>query len=277
MNTPIKIAYSPCPNDTFMFYGLAHKKIPLNLDLEVELLDIEALNAKALEGTFDLTKISCSCYGQIAKDYVILRAGAALGYNCGPLLLGRSKSKPKDSSRIAIPGELTTANFLFQTLVGKNFTTIPYIFHEIMPAIQKGEVDYGVVIHEGRFTYESLGLQLVQDLGQTWEERYQLPLPLGVIVAKRSLGDEKIASLEKALSQSIEYGYSHCQEVYPYLKEHAQSLDEDVINNHITLYVNKCSVWLDQKGEKALRFMLQKAMEIGLFLPFSLENCLSKK
>lgn len=269
----LTLGFTPCPNDTFIFYGLVHKMVPFGCDLDIRLMDVQSLNIEATRGTFAMSKLSCFAYAGVARDYAILRSGAALGRGCGPLLLAREGKKFDPGVRIAIPGELTTAHLLLRIFLGGEAKSVPMRFDHIMPAMQKGEIDYGVVIHEGRFTYHNYGLTLIEDLGEFWERRFGLPIPLGLIAARRDIGREIAREFEQKLAQSVTFARENRERVLRYVRQHAQELDEEVMSRHIDLYVNDDTRWLSEKGKDAVRLLLTKAMESRLVAPFPLELC----
>lgn len=264
---PLTLGYSPCPNDTFIFYALVHGRIPLpGVRIREQLEDVETLNALALRQELDLTKISYHAFGHLRRDYALLRSGSALGRGCGPLLIAR---EPRDleslrGRRIAIPGRLTTANLLLQ-LCSEGFEQVVAMpFHQIMAAVSSGEFEAGVIIHESRFTYQQLGLHQVIDLGQWWEADTGLPIPLGGILARRSLGAELIEAIDHALQQSLEFAQAHPAETRSYIKQHSQELADAVIDSHIALYVNHFSRDLGEQGIQAITTLLQRAEIRGL-------------
>ena len=237
----LTLGYSPCPNDTFIFYGLVHGKISGAPVCEEVLEDIETLNSLALKGALDMTKISFHALAHLREQYCLLHAGGALGRGCGPLVVARGTVAPDElkNKTIAIPGQLTTAALLlrlFDTQIGQ-LQVMP--FDKIMGATARGEVDAGVIIHESRFTYPEYGLEKVIDLGEWWEQSTGHPIPLGGILARRSLGAQQIGRIDRALKQSIEYAYAHPDEVRSYIQQHAQEMDEKVMQAHIDLYVNQ--------------------------------------
>ncbi len=263
----LSLGYSPCPNDTFIFYGLMHKRVPCpGIEFTEQLEDVETLNQLALQNQLDLTKISYHALGHLRENYVLLRSGGALGRGCGPLIIAAQETSMEKlrGKKIAIPGRLTTANLLLQLYSDgyENLLILP--FDEIMGAVEQGQVDAGVIIHESRFTYQQYGLKQILDLGQWWEEESGYPIPLGGILAKRNLGSAVIRKLETALRQSIEYAYSHPQEPQAYIKQHAQELDDQVISNHIKLYVNNFSLGLGDEGIQAVNSLLSRAEERGI-------------
>lgn len=263
----LSLGYSPCPNDTFIFYGLMHNKVHCpEIDFTEQLEDVETLNQLALRNQLDLTKISYHALGHLRESYVLLRSGGALGRGCGPLIIAPQATSMEKlrGKKIAIPGQLTTANLLLQLYSDgyENLLILP--FDKIMGAVAQGQADAGVIIHESRFTYQQYGLKQVLDLGQWWEEESGYPIPLGGILAKRALGTALIRNLEIALRQSIEYAYAHPQEPQAYIKQHAQELDDQVISSHIELYVNNFSLDLGDEGVQAVNSLLNRAEERGI-------------
>ena len=265
----ISLGYSPCPNDTFIFHALIHSKIRTGeLTFNEVLLDVETLNQKALKAELDVTKISYAAFGHLRNDYCLLRSGGALGRGCGPLIVSRQEYGMQDlrDKKVAIPGSLTTAYLLLQ-LYDNTFSSsaiIPMPFHEIMGAVADNKVDAGVIIHESRFTYQSYGLSEIIDLGDWWEKETGLPIPLGGIIARRSLGDSLIPQIDVSIKQSILYAFDNRQSPVDYIKQHSQELSDDVINQHINLYVNDFSVDLGDEGEKAVKELLSRAEEAGI-------------
>ncbi len=264
----ITLGYSPCPNDTFIFFPVTHGKInTLNLGFKESLLDVETLNQKALRGEFDLTKVSYHAFGYLRKDYCLLSSGGAIGRGCGPLLVASKECTIEElkGKRIAIPGKLTTAYLLLQLLnPGFRNNIIPMPFNKIMDAVKSNEADAGLIIHESRFTYHLHGLKKITDLGEWWEKETGLPVPLGGIIARRSLGDGLIHKLNGILRKSVEYAFSHKDEAMHYIKQHSQELSDDVINQHISLYVNNYSIDMGEEGEKAVRELLLRAEDAGV-------------
>lgn len=247
----MRLAISPCPNDTFMFDAIVNRRIDVgDFDIEVEYLDIEQLNAAAMERRYDVTKCSTAILPAIVKHYTLLDSGSALGRGNGPLLVRREgESVPLRS--IAVPGEHTTAN----ALVGRLFPDIEYrtpmLFSDIAEAVERGDYDGGVLIHEGRFVYHRRHLELVADLGLEWEQRMALPLPLGSIVAARDMNIAK--EFEVLLRRSIKYAFDHPEVSREYVKMHAQELEDSVIDSHIALFVNDFSLSLGDEGRRAVR------------------------
>jgi 1,4-dihydroxy-6-naphthoate synthase len=274
----LSLGYSPCPNDTFIFYALIHKRIDTgDLKFKEILLDVETLNQKALDAELDLTKISYHAFGHLRDKYTLLRAGSALGRGCGPLVVTKHTYTMKElqGKKIAIPGKLTTA-FLLLQLFDPAFSSqlsalsrqlskvIEMPFHKIIDAVAREEVDAGLIIHESRFTYPSYGLKQVIDLGEWWEKETGLPIPLGGIIAKKMLGEDLNKKISKLIRQSVEYACENRNEPTEYIKKHSQELSDDVINRHIDLYVNDYSLDIGQDGGKAVRELLSRAEDAGI-------------
>ncbi|MDP2278328.1 MAG: 1,4-dihydroxy-6-naphthoate synthase [Nitrospirota bacterium] len=269
----LSLGYSPCPNDTFIFYALVHGKIDTgDLNFKEILLDVETLNQMDLKGKLDITKVSYNAFGNLRDDYCLLRSGGALGRNCGPLVVASKECEMKDlkGKTIAIPGELTTAYLLLQLYdpdFRSNVKAMP--FHEIMGEVKEGKVDAGLIIHEGRFTYPSYGLKNIIDLGEWWERETGLPIPLGCLIAKRSLGSEMIHRIEGLIRESVLYAMSQREEPMKYIKEHSQELDDSVIAEHINLYVNDYTIDIGDDGIKAVNRLFEMAEERGIIKKIS--------
>ncbi len=268
---PLSIGYSPCPNDTFIFYALVNGKINTgDLVFKETLFDVETLNRMALGSQFDITKISYHALCFIREDYCLLRSGSALGRGCGPLIVSKKANTLEglQGYRIAIPGRLTTANLLLQLFAfdsGIQFSSyIEMPFYRIMDLVSKGDVDAGLIIHEGRFTFQHYGLKKVADLGEWWEDTTGLPLPLGGILAKRNLGKDVIKKVDSFVRKSIEYSLSHRQEPKVYIKQHSQELEDQVIEQHINLYVNDYSLDIGKEGLSAVRELFRRAEMRGI-------------
>jgi 1,4-dihydroxy-6-naphthoate synthase len=251
---------------------LVNGKIPLTgWSLAPALLeDVETLNEWAMRSRLDITKLSFHALGHVLDDYVLLHSGAALGRGCGPLLVAGRKVDPAAFANmtVAIPGKYTTAAMLLK-LYAPAWKKISILrFDEIMPAIESGKVDCGVIIHESRFTYKGRGLELVVDLGAWWEKMSGHPIPLGGIVARRSLGRDLIGEIDRAVRASILWAQDNTRLCQPYIKEYAQELDDEVIKEHIGLYVNSFSERLGEEGLAAVEFFLQKGRHAGMFPDF---------
>ena len=265
----LSLAYSPCPNDCFMFDAMVHGRIDTEgLDFDVRLLDIDALNTAAFAGEFDATKLSFHAYAYCADRYVLLDAGSALGNNCGPLLISKRDIPRAEVAaggvRMAIPGRFTTANFLCGLAFPQAQDKTPMIFSDIEPAVLEGRFDAGVIIHENRFTYEAKGLKKIIDLGEFWEDETGAPIPLGGIVVRRGLGDDVKQVLNRVMRRSVEYAFAHRAASLPYVRAHAQEMSEEVMYKHIDLYVNEYSVELGSEGRRAIELMFGRANALGL-------------
>lgn len=267
MKNTLTLGFSPCPNDTFMFYPLVHGLVDTGgYSFNERLEDVETLNRLAVKGVLDLTKVSYAALGHFREQYALLRAGSALGRGCGPLLVAKEPLDPAalQGKTIAIPGRYTTAHLLMRLYnpALENFLEMP--FHEIMDAVMTGRADAGVIIHESRFTYQGFGLHQLVDLGQWWENETGLPIPLGGIVAKRSLGADTIRTIEQALAAGVEYARSNPAAATQYIREHAQEMNEQVCAAHIGLYVNDFSQQLGAEGEQAITELLRRAEQAGI-------------
>lgn len=252
----IKLSISPCPNDTFMFDAIINRRIDLmGLDIEVEYHDIEVLNSHAMERRADITKCSTALLPAIDDRYRLLDSGAALGRGNGPLLV-RRKGDTTPIEHIAVPGEHTTANALIKRLFPEIKRRTPMLFSEIAKAVERGEFDAGVLIHEGRFVYERENLELIADLGLEWERREGLPLPLGSIVAARDLEEGVAERFETLLRESIAYAFAHPEVSRDFIKSHAQEMEDSVIDRHIALFVNEFSLTLGDEGREAVRRLI---------------------
>ncbi len=260
----IKLGISPCPNDTFMFYHLINSN---QFNLNLTIVDVEELNHKVLNHELDISKVSIYTAMQVMDHYNLLDSGAALGENCGPLLVAKEKNvKKMKDAKIAIPGRYTTANLLFSLYTKNEGRKVFMPFSQIMPAVKAGLVDFGVIIHEGRFTYKNYGLTEVEDLGKWWENLSKMPIPLGGIVSKRELPTKFVKEFTKALHDSISRALSEKEyqnsPIYSYVREHAQEMEKDVIKKHIDLYVNDYSLSLGEDGRRAVEKLFNMAKEI---------------
>jgi len=272
-HSSITLGFSPCPNDCFIFDALVHNKIDNEgLNFNVELHDVETLNKKALNHELDVTKLSFHAYGYALNNYILLRAGSALGFNCGPLLIQDAKYKTQNlnnNSKIAIPGKLTTANFLLSLAYPNLKNKIEYVFSDIENAILSGEVNAGLIIHENRFTYEQKGLKKIVDLGEFWESLIHAPIPLGGIVIKRSFNVELQQKVNRLIKKSVQYAFANPESSKAYVKANAQEMSEEVMQKHIKLYVNDFSVDLGETGINAVKLLFSKAHELNLIPSFN--------
>lgn len=255
------VAISPCPNDTFAFYGLIHGKTSWSGPLEVTYADIEELNKLCFSGKVHFCKISFGAFPYVCNKYQLLETGSALGFGCGPLVVAR-KHMPVSALKhrtIAIPGRYTTATLLLHLLLGGDVDTVAMSFDNIMPAVASGEVDAGLIIHESRFTYDRHKLVSLIDLGDWWERETGHAIPLGGIVAQKSIPADEIAAFDKALGESIDYARANREEVIPFMQKHAQEMEPEVMDNHVALYVNQFTRALGSEGRAAIDFLVEEA------------------
>lgn len=264
MSCDLSIGYSPCPNDTFIFHALASGGVPWSGKLSVSLADVEELNAKAGRGELDVVKVSVAAAADILDEYILLRAGGAMGYGVGPLVVSANEERLSDldGKRVAIPGRKTTANLLFGLCcreTGVGVTRREMVFDQVMPAVKAGEVDAGVVIHEGRFTYAEHGMIRLIDLGAWWEEHTGLPIPLGAIAIRRSLGAEVAEAMNEAIRKSILAARANPDAARAYIKEHAQEMEDAVIDEHIRTFVTDYSLDVGESGKQAVQRLLREA------------------
>ncbi|MFE6223799.1 1,4-dihydroxy-6-naphthoate synthase [Streptomyces sp. NPDC057854] len=270
----LKIAYSPCPNDTFVFDAWAHGRVPGAPRLDVTFADIDVTNGWAESGTdaHDVLKVSYAVLPWILDDYALLPCGGALGRGCGPLVLTREPGLDLRGRTVAVPSERSTAYLLFrlwaaETVPGGVGEVVVMPFHEIMPAVRDGKVDAGLVIHEARFTYQAYGLHRLADMGEHWEATTGLPIPLGAIVARRSLGADTLRLLADSARRSVRMAWDDPAASRPYVMEHAQEMDPKVADQHIGLYVNEFTADLGEAGYAAVRGLLTRAAAEGLVPP----------
>ncbi|MFD8304292.1 1,4-dihydroxy-6-naphthoate synthase [Streptomyces sp. NPDC059690] len=266
---PLRIAYSPCPNDTFVFDALAHGRVPGAPALDVTFADIDVTNGMAERAEFDVLKVSYAVLPYVLDEYALLPCGGALGRGCGPLVLTREPGGDLSGRTVAVPSERSTAYLLFrlwaaETVPGGVGEIVVLPFHEIMPAVRDGKVDAGLVIHEARFTYRNYGLHKLADMGEHWEDTTGLPIPLGAIIAKRSLGAPTLQSLAESIRTSVRAAWDAPEVSRPYVMEHAQEMDPAVADQHIGLYVNEFTAELGDDGYAAVRGLLTRAAAEGL-------------
>ena len=256
----LTLGFSPCPNDTFIFDALVNKKIDTEgLDFDVRLEDVETLNQWAMQGQLDISKISYGVLPLVLDRYELLDAGGALGKGVGPLLIARRQIPLDDISecRIAIPGQHTTAHLLFSLAFPAARHKEFMIFSGIEDAVLTGKVDCGVIIHENRFTYQHKGLTKLLDLGEFWEKETGAPIPLGGIVLRGGQDPVLAVKINTLIRKSLEYAFSHYPDLPDYVRDHAQEMDQQVMRQHIDLYVNNYSLSLGHDGEKAIQTLLQ--------------------
>ncbi len=265
--TNLRLGFSPCPNDTFIFDALLHNRVDTEgLSFEPVMEDVEALNRRAFAGELEVTKLSYHAFAHLTEHYALLHAGSALGNNCGPLLISRAPMTEAEinAARIAIPGKMTTANFLLSLAYPNAQNRHEVIFSDIENAVLRGELEAGLIIHENRFTYAQKGLVKLLDLGEYWETTTGLPIPLGGIVVRRDLPVEIQQKVNRVLRRSVEYAFAHPDEVMPFVRQHAQEMDEAVMRAHIDLYVTQHTVDLGDDGRNAVMQMFRIAQEKGV-------------
>jgi 1,4-dihydroxy-6-naphthoate synthase len=258
----LSVAYSPCPNDTFVFHALAHGLVEGAPPVEVTYADVDVTNTAAQRGAYDLVKVSYAALPWLLDRYALLPCGGAVGFGCGPLVL--TNGGTVDGGRVAVPGERTTAYLLFRLWAGKHqpgrIDVVP--FHEIMAGVADGKYDAGLVIHEARFTYQRYGLTALADLGQWWQDETGLPIPLGAILAKRDSVDPVPATAW--IRESVRQAWAYPARSQEYVLAHAQEMEPDVVAQHIALYVNAFTENLGEEGYAAARTLLNRAASAGL-------------
>jgi 1,4-dihydroxy-6-naphthoate synthase len=266
MNKNYTIGFSPCPNDTFIFDAMINNRLQVTDAWTPHLLDVEALNKNAAEERFDVTKMSFAAYALVSDKYQILNAGSALGRGCGPLIISKSSLSLEDlkDKTIAIPGSRTTANLLMSIFVPECKAKLEMVFSDIEEAVLSGRCDAGLIIHENRFTYEQKGLFKVADLGELWEKKTGLPIPLGCIAVKRSLSEEEKKNIDNLIRQSVEFAFQNPIASKEYIAYHAQEMDPVVQQQHIDLYVNEFSVTLGVDGKKAIMTLFNEGFKSGI-------------
>ena len=264
----LSLGFSTCPNDTFVFDAMVNGRIDTEgLKFDLHLADVEELNQLAFAATLDVTKVSYHAFACLSANYQLLTSGSALGFGCGPLLISKHKIYPDELEelKIAIPGKYTTANLLLSIAWPNLRHKKEYLFSDIEEVILSGEADAGVIIHENRFTYQEKGLRKIIDLGEYWEGLTGLPIPLGGIIAKRELSHEIRLKINRVLRRSVEYAFERPNESLPFVKQHAQAMEESVMCSHIELYVNDFTVDLGEKGREAIQVLYDKSVERSLF------------
>ena len=266
MNNVIQLGISTCPNDTFAFHAIMQEKVDMQgLQIQLQLMDIEELNRGLFANRFDVAKASFYAALQLADQWQILQVGAALGSGVGPLLLAAERGcTPSNRHQVTMcPGAHTTATLLFRLFFGSTRVE-QVVFSEIMPALQQGRADFGVCIHEGRFTYQDAGLFLVEDLGQRWESATGCMVPLGGLLVRRELPAEVTARVRSVIRNSIQYGLENRAETLPTMRRYAREMGDDTLWKHVELYVNQWTLDLGEPGIHALRKLSQFAAKEGL-------------
>ena len=264
----MNIGFSPCPNDTFIFDALVNNKLENSELLDVFMADVDELNRKALRADLDITKLSFGVLAEASNLYQVLDAGSALGFGCGPLLISKNPIMPDASQinhlKIGIPGETTTANLLLSMAFPEAKNKVVMLFSEIEEAVLSGKIDAGLIIHENRFTYHERGLNKIIDLGEYWEKRTGLPIPLGCIVVKRTLPENQKKAIGKSIRNSVEFAFANREGTMHYVAEHAQEMSQDVMKQHIALYVNEYSISLGENGRAAISRLMLEGKNAGL-------------
>ena len=264
--TTITLAHSPDSDDAFMFYGLATNKINTgDLHFEHLLKDIQTLNEEAMRGTYDVTAISFHAYAYIADKYALLPHGASIGDNYGPIVVSREAATPEDIPRlkVAIPGKLTSA-FLALRIFNSEFEYQVVPFDKIIDAVQNGDCDAGLLIHEGQLFYESKGLHKVLDLGEWWHKRHGLPLPMGGNVIRRDLGETLVKEVSRLLRESINYSLSHREDALQYALQFARDMEPDLADRFVGMWVNDLTLDYTERGREAVRRLLEEGFEKGI-------------
>lgn len=266
MGEPLTMAYSPCPNDTFIFHAWVHGLVSPRLPVQTALADVQELNELAMTAYYPITKVSFNTLGHILDDYIMLPVSTALGRGCGPLLIAKEPFPLEElcTKRVAVPGKDTTAFLLLQTLAPQAAEKTFCLYDEVTDLIHQGEVDCGVIIHETRFTFEKEGFVAIADLGSLWEQQFASMIPLGCIAAKRSLGERKLAEITQAIKQSLRYAWDYPQASMNYVLENSIEQDLDVVRRHIDLYVNKYSYELDEEALQSIDALFYAARQRGL-------------
>lgn len=263
----LTLGFSPCPNDTFIFDAMVNGKIDTKgIDFEYVLEDVETLNKWAFEERLDITKISYNTFLHTVDKYALLHSGSALGKGVGPLLIAKQPIELSElkNINIAIPGLNTTANLLLSLAHPEATNKTPYVFNEIEDAVLNGDADAGLIIHENRFTYAAKGLHKLIDLGDWWEQTVQAAIPLGGIVARRSFDKELCATIDNIIKESVLYSWKHYPQLAGFITTHSQEMEEQVMRQHIELYVNEYTTDLGETGTKAIETLFSKAMQVGI-------------
>ncbi len=263
----LRFGFSPCPNDTFIFEALVNGKVPSRLlEFDFHIADVEELNRMALEGNLDVTKLSFHAFGHLTTTYQMLNAGAALGRNCGPLLIGKKQFDAEliNNLSVAIPGKYTTANLLLGLAFPNLDNKQEMLFSDIESAILHEEVDAGLIIHENRFTYQAKGLKKIIDLGEFWEQNFQQPIPLGGIVVKREYSQQIKQEVDRLIYESLKMAFADPEATIPYVSQFAQEMDPHIMKQHIALYVNDFSLNLGVPGKQAVDCLLKHAVAKSL-------------
>lgn len=280
----LTLGFSPCPNDTFIFDALIHHKIDTDgIAFDVQYHDVETLNEKAFRGELDITKLSYHAFAYVVNDYELLDAGSALGRGVGPLLIAKDPALARElqellatarkptvrekNLKIGIPGKYTTANFLLGLAFPALQHKVTLVFSDIEQALIDGVIDLGLIIHENRFTYQAKRLYKVVDLGDFWEQTTNSPIPLGGIVIKRGLDEQLKLTINRLVRESVQFAFAHPKSGLDYIRSHAQEMEEEVMYQHIDLYVNTYSEHLGTEGRRAIQEMFDQAQARQLIPP----------
>lgn len=267
MTQQITLGLSPCPNDTFIFHALLYDLIKTKfsdpIHINPRFADVEKLNSWALQGKFEVTKLSLGVMPHILEDYILLSSGAALGWGCGPLIITSEPMNQEDLKyeEIAIPGKYTTANLLLDLHGGFIGKRKEMVFSDIIPEVANGKLKAGVIIHEGRFTYKNYNLHKFMDMGEWWENKFHLPLPLGAIAVRRDISQELARALQTAIAESISYAWANPQASKSFIQGHAQEMDENVTAAHIATFVTDYSKDMGDKGKDAINMLIKAALK----------------
>jgi 1,4-dihydroxy-6-naphthoate synthase len=263
----LTLGFSTCPNDTYIFDAMVHGRIDTEgIEFELIMTDVEELNRHAFASEIDITKISYHAYAYIADSYALLNSGSALGFKNGPLLISKYKVYPDEINnlKIAIPGKNTTANLLLSIAYPDHKDKKEYLFSDIEEVVLSGEMDAGLIIHENRFTYQQKGLKKVVDLGEFWETKTGLAIPLGGIVVNRKLPVGIQRRVNRIMKRSVEFAFENPKVSYPFVRHHAQEMDDSVMQRHIELYVNDFTRELGDEGRKAVETLYREATALGV-------------
>jgi 1,4-dihydroxy-6-naphthoate synthase len=263
----IRLGYSPCPNDTFIFHGIAAGELQLpGVRIEVELHDVETLNRMAMTARLDVTKLSFHAWLLVRERYRLLESGAALGHGCGPILVSKEPLTRSEvaAARVVLPGEWTTAHLLFRLWAPERANRYFVTYDRILSEISAGKADCGVIIHENRFTYTQAGFHTVVDLGAWWEEETGLPIPLGCIAARSELGEGRMRDIEELIRRSILQAQENPEPTLPYIRRYAREMSDDVLRRHIHTFVNSYSLDLGETGKRAVAELDKRARAAGI-------------
>ncbi|HSV96282.1 MAG TPA: 1,4-dihydroxy-6-naphthoate synthase [Spirochaetota bacterium] len=268
---PVLFGFSPCPNDTYAFHAMLHGRVDTgNYRFASHIEDVESLNHAAFQGAYKLSKLSFHAYLHLAGRYALLNAGSALGFGCGPLVVARGALADLEGTRVAIPGELTTAYLLFRLWSEADIDIHVARFDEIMEGVASGRFDAGLIIHEGRFVYPRFGLEKIVDLGEWWEAETGLPIPLGCIAMRLDGGEdgsERAAGFSRIIRASVRHAFDNPGDSREFVRAHAQEMDEDITRQHIGLYVNDFTLDLGETGRRAIQTLEEMARCRGILEP----------